>query len=57
MDMTIDRNRLKTLGFNSSYQDPHIRLQVELVNETTGGTYHWLGIRNMTQKFTLLTHW
>lgn len=56
MEMTIDRNRLKTLGFNSYYQDPHIRLQVELVNETTGGTYHWLGIRNMTQKFTLLTH-
>ena len=56
MEMTIDRNRLKYLGFNSSYQDPHIRLQVELVNETTGGTYHWLGIKNMTQKFTLLTH-
>lgn len=56
MEMTIDRYRLKTLGFNSSYTDPHIRLQVELVNETTGGTYHWLGIRNMTQKFTLLTH-
>lgn len=56
LEMTIDRYRLKTLGFNSSYTDPHIRLQVELVNETPGGTYHWLGIRNMTQKFTLLTH-
>lgn len=56
MDMTIDRNRLKTLGFNSSYSDPFISVGYELVNETPGGTIHDLGVRNMTMKFTLLTH-
>ena len=56
LDMTIDRNRLETLGFSSSYSDPSISVGYELVNEAPGGTIHDLGVRNMTMKFTLLTH-
>ena len=56
LEMTIDRYRLQTLGFNSSYSDQSIAVAYDLVNEVPGGSVHDLGIRNMTMKFTLLTH-
>lgn len=56
IEMTIDRYRLQTLGFNSSYSDQSIAVAYDLVNEVPGGSVHDLGVRNMTMKFTLLTH-
>lgn len=56
MEMTIDRYRLNTLGFNSGFSNQTISVGYELMNETPGGTIHDLGVRNMTMKFTLLTH-
>lgn len=56
LEMTIDRHRLQTLGFNSSYSDQSIAVAYDLVNEVPGGSVHDLGVRNMTMKFTLLTH-
>ena len=57
MEMTIDRNRLANFGFGlTAYANQSITVQFDLINEAVTGSYHDLGIRNMTMKFTLLNH-
>lgn len=56
IDYTTDTNTLYNAGLSSQYENWRLVVQYELINEAQSTSYHWLGIRNETQRITLTAH-